>query len=81
MLRSIFGFILTSFIMWCFVQALVNGGCTLLNAWEGKHITQKTAYKIGIALVIFFWVFVFWATDGEPLPTPNKHFNLNPYNY
>lgn len=48
--------------------------CTLLNAWEGKHITQKTAYKVGIAIVILFWVFILWATDGTALTD-----RLNPY--
>lgn len=74
MLRVIFGVIFTSFIVWCFVQAMVNWGCTLLNAWEGKHITQKTAYKVGIAIVILFWVFILWATDGTALTD-----RLNPY--
>lgn len=64
MFRHIFGILLGSFIAWCFVQAMVNWACTLLNAWEGKHITQKTAYKIGIAIIILFWIFSYWGTDG-----------------
>lgn len=64
-MKIIFGLLITSLILWFFIQALVNSGVRLLNAWEGKHISQKTAYIIGISLVIVFWLFIYWGTGGD----------------